>query len=64
VGLHYGFEVEARAVPEGEFAAAGGGQEAPAFGRPFYDVDGVFDLVEGGVQVSGGYGVGRLMESR
>jgi len=34
VGLHDGFEIEPHAVPKGEFAGGGAGQEAPAFGGP------------------------------
>lgn len=58
VGLHDGLEVEAHAVPQGELAARRPGQQAAALGRPFDDVDGVLDLVEGGVDGFGGYRLG------
>lgn len=60
VRLHDGLKVEARAVPEGELAARRRRQQAAALGRPSHHVDGVLDLVEGGVQVFGGNGVGRV----
>jgi hypothetical protein len=57
VCLHNGFEVEAHAIPKGEFPTSAAGEQASTFRSPFYYVYRMFDFVQRGMEGFGGNGL-------